>query len=235
MMGTIVNVLTIIIGGLIGLALKEGLPKRFSDTIMHGLALCIVFIGIEGTFKSSNILLTILSIAIGAVLGELMDIDKLLKKFGDSLEQRFKNSKSKISEGFVAASLLYCVGSMAIVGSLESGLTGNHQTLFVKSLLDGVSSIVFASTLGFGVLLSSITVFLYQGAITMGSTFLKQLLDPAVKDMTAVGSLLIMGLGLNMLGVTKIKVANLLPAVIIPIIYFPLRDLVIRLLPMLSK
>lgn len=218
MIGTIVNFAAIIAGGFLGLILKGGLPKKVSDTLMQGLALCIIYIGISGSLKGQNMILIIISIALGSIIGEFIDLDNMLKKFGDNLEKRFKNGTSKISEGFVSASLLYCVGAMAIVGSLESGLQGNHQTLFAKSILDGISSIVFASTLGIGVILSSFSVLLYQGAITLCASLIKDLLNPMViNDMTASGSLLITGLGLNMLGITKIKVANLLPAVIIQI------------------
>jgi uncharacterized protein len=218
MLGTIVNFAAIVLGGLCGFALKEGLPKRISDTVMQGLALCVIYIGIEGSLKAQNPLLVIISIAVGAVLGELIDLDKLLKGLGDSIEKKFKNSKSKISEGFVTTSLLYCVGAMAILGSLQSGLEGIHKILFAKSILDGVSAFIFASTLGIGVVFSAFSVLVYQGAITLGASFVKDLLSVmVVYDMTATGSLLIIGIGLNMLGVTKIKVANLLPAVFIQI------------------
>jgi uncharacterized protein len=218
MIGTIVNFAAIIAGGFLGLILKGGLPKKVSDTLMQGLALCIIYIGISGSLKGQNMILIITSIALGSIIGEIIDLDNMLRKFGDNIEKRFKNGTSKISEGFVSASLLYCVGAMAIVGSLESGLQGNYETLFAKSILDGISSIVFASTLGIGVILSSFSVLLYQGAITLCASLIKDLLNPMViNDMTASGSLLITGLGLNMLGITKIKVANLLPAVIIQI------------------
>lgn len=218
MLGTIVNFAAIVIGGLLGFGLKEGLPKKISDTLMQGLALSVIYIGISGSLKGENMILIIISIALGAIIGEVIDLDNLLKKLGDNIEKRFKNTNSKISEGFVSASLLYCIGAMAIVGSLESGLRGNHSTLFAKSILDGVSSIVFASTLGIGVVLSSFSVLIYQGSITLCASLIKDLLNTMViNDMTATGSLLITGLGFNMLGISKIKVANLLPAVIIQI------------------
>lgn len=218
--GTIVNVLAIIVGSIVGIMLKKGMPDRIKDTIMNGLALCVLLIGITGVIKVNNMMLVILSVVIGAVIGELIDLDKRIQKFGDKVEAKFKGKGGSISEGFVTASLLFCVGAMAIVGSLESGLTGNHKTLFAKAMLDGVSSIVFASSLGIGVCLSAVSVFIYQGTITLCASFLKGVLvQSVICDMTAVGSLLIIGLSLNVLKVTKIKVANLLPAVIIPIIY----------------
>lgn len=220
MLGTIVNFFAIVIGSLLGLILKGGIPERISKTIMQGLSLCVIFIGISGAIKGTNFNLIIISIVLGGLIGEIIDLDNILQKFGQKLENKFKNQKVKIAEGFVTGSLVFCVGSMAIVGALESGLTGNHKILFAKSMLDGVSSIIFASSLGFGVLFSSFSVLIYQGIITIAASLLKSILiESVIVDMTAVGSLLIMGLGFNMLNITKIKVANLLPAVFIPIIY----------------
>jgi uncharacterized protein len=220
MLGTIANVTAIIIGSLFGFLLRGGISDRFNDTIMKGLALCVIIIGISGAIKSDNILLLILSVAIGAVIGEAIDLDGRLQKFGDEIEAKFKGRGGKVSQGFVTSSLLFCVGAMSIVGSLESGLTGNYKILFAKSILDGVVSIVLASSLGIGVLLSAFSVLIYQGTITFASSLLKDVLVEAVRiNMTAAGSLLIVGIGLNMLGTAKIKVANLLPAVLIPILY----------------
>ena len=220
MLGTFVNAVTIIIGSIIGLLMKEGIPQKIKETIMNGLALCVLLIGITGAIKVNNLMLIIFSIVIGAVIGESIDFDMLLQRLGDKIEGKFKGKSGSISEGFVTSSLLFCVGAMGIVGSLESGLTNNHQTLFAKSMLDGIASIVFSSSLGVGVLLSSVSVFLYQGTITIGATFLKSVLvQNVIVDMTAVGSLLIIGLALNMLKITKVKVANLLPAIFIPVVY----------------
>lgn len=220
MLGTLVNFSAIIVGSIIGILFKNGIPEKISNTIMQGLSLCIIFIGISGAIKGSNILLIIISMVIGSLIGELIDLDNLLQKLGDKIEEKFKGKEIKISEGFVTASLLFCVGSMAIVGSLQSGLEGSHTILFAKSMLDGIASIIFASSLGIGVMLSSFSVLIYQGAITLAASSLKSILiQSVVTDMTAVGSLLIIGLGFNMLNITKIKVANLLPAIFIPIIY----------------
>ena len=221
MLGTIVNCLTIILGAAIGLFLKGSINKKVSDTIMNGLALCVIYIGISGALKGDNTIIIIISIAVGGFIGEVIDIDKNLETLGERIEKRFnKNDKNiTIAQGFVTATLLFCVGAMAIVGSLESGLNGNHSTLFAKSILDGISSIIFASTLGIGVMLSALVVLIYQGTITLTASFLSIFLsDIAISNMTAVGSLLIIGLGLNMLGITKIKVSNLLPAIIIAVV-----------------
>jgi uncharacterized membrane protein YqgA involved in biofilm formation len=227
MLGTIVNALAIIGGCLVGLIVKGRLTEKISTTIMNGLALCVLYIGISGALKGQDTLQLIICIAVGALVGEIIDIDKRLNNLGDMIEKKI-NSKKKnktedkisISEGFVTSSLLFCVGAMAVVGSLESGLQGNHTTLFAKSILDGISSIIFTSSLGIGVMLSSVAVLIYQGSITLLAGGLSTVLtDTVISNMSAVGSLLIVGLGFNMLGISKIKVANLLPAIFIPIIY----------------
>lgn len=222
MLGTIVNSITVIVGCLIGLIVRGRLTEKISNTIMNGLALCVLYIGISGALNGEDTLIMIISVAIGALTGEIIDIDKWLNKLGYYLEGKFKSNNSDISiaEGFITSSLLFCVGAMAIVGSLESGLQGKHDTLFIKSILDGISSIIFTSSLGIGVVFSAVTVFVYQGAITIGSGLLSGVLSSTViSNMSAVGSLLIVGLGLNMLGVTKIKIANLLPAIFLPILF----------------
>ena len=227
MLGTIVNALAIIGGCLVGLIVKGRLTEKISTTIMNGLALCVLYIGISGALKGQDTLQIIISIAIGALLGEIIDIDKRLNDFGNFIEEKINNKrknktqdKISIAEGFVTSSLLFCVGAMAVVGSLESGLKGNHSTLFAKSILDGISSIIFASSLGIGVILSSIAILIYQGTITLLAGGLSTILtETIINNMSAVGSLLIVGLGFNMLGVSKIKVANLLPAIFIPIIF----------------
>lgn len=221
MLGTIVNSLAIVMGSFIGLFLKGSINEKVSKTIMNGLALCVIYIGISGALKGNNTIVMIISIALGAFIGEIIDIDKKLENFGLIIEKRFNKNNGNISiaQGFVTATLLFCIGAMAIVGSIESGLNNNHSTLYAKSILDGISSIIFASTLGIGVILSAVVVFIYQGSITLAASFLSTFLsDIAINNMTAVGSLLIIGLGLNILGVTKIKVSNLLPAIIIVVI-----------------
>ena len=221
-MGTIVNCLTIIGGCIVGLFIKGRVNEKISTTVMNGLGLCSLYIGISGSLKCENPIEMIVSVALGALIGELIDIDNLLNKLGNLLENKFK-SKDKnisISEGFVTSSLLFCVGAMAIVGSLESGLNGDNTTLYAKSVLDGVSSIIFTSTLGIGVILSVFTVLIYQGSITLLAGLLSGVLSTSViTGMSVVGNLIIIGLGLNILGMTQIKVANLLPGIFIPIIF----------------
>ncbi|MCI7442735.1 MAG: DUF554 domain-containing protein [Clostridium sp.] len=222
MLGTIVNCITIAVGCFLGLVAKGKIPERIGDTIMKGLALCTMYIGISGALEGNDTLQMIISIAIGALIGEIIDIDKWLEKLGEFLESKFnKEGKSgSIAQGFITSSLLFCVGAMAIVGSLESGLKGDNTTLFTKSILDGISSIIFTSTLGIGVIFSIGTVLIYQGGIAICAGMLSNVLSSVViTNMSAVGGLLILGLGLNMLGVTKIKIANMLPAIFIPIIF----------------
>ena len=226
MLGTWVNTLAIIVGSIIGLLLRGGIPTQFRTTIMQGLGLAVILIGLTSALKTDDVLIVILSLVIGGVLGEALRIEARLDRIGRWLETKLARSGSNLARGFVTASLVYCVGSMAVVGALESGLTGNHQTLFAKSTLDGVASIVFASTLGIGVMLSSVSVLIYQGIITLSASALKQLLIPqAVTQMSAVGGLLIMAIGINLLEMAKLRVGNLLPAIFIPLVYYGLRQL----------
>lgn len=221
MLGTIVNALAVIAGAFVGLLLKKGIPEKISDVVMKGVALCVLYIGISGSLKGTNTLIAIISIVIGAVIGSLLDIDRRLNSLGELAERKLSkgDGKTSIAEGFVSASLLFCVGSMAIVGSIQSGLTGNHEMIYTKSMLDGISAIIFTSTLGAGVFLSAAAVLIYQGAIVLCAQWVQPFLsDYAVAEMTCVGSLLIIALALNMLGITKLKTANYLPAVFIPII-----------------
>lgn len=225
MLGVIVNTITIIGGGIIGLIINKGIPERLNKTIMDGIALVVMYIGISGALKGDNPLYVVICISIGAFIGELIDFDKLLNKFGEYIDKKFSKNKvdedddKELSRGFVSASLLFCVGAMAVVGAIQSGLNGDHSTLLAKSVLDGVSSIFFAASMGLGVILSSIAVFIYEGIIALGAGALSSILsDSVVTYMTCVGSLLIFALGLNMLKICNIKVANLLPSMFIPII-----------------
>ena len=219
MIGTIVNTLAAVVGGLLGSLLKKGIPERFADQVQKGLALCVLYIGIKGSLVGTNTLVTILSLVLGAILGELLNIDGGIERLGAWAQSKLSRGGSRIGEGFVTASLLFCVGSMSVVGSLQSGLTGNHETIFTKSMLDFVSAIILASSLGLGVCLSGAFVLVYQGAIVLLARWAAPILsDYVVAEMSCAGSLLIVALGLNMLGVAKLKVGNLLPAMFLPII-----------------
>lgn len=234
-LGVIVNGLVIVGASFAALILKKFIMKfdknnkveKISDIIMSGLALCIIYMGISGALECQHVLICIISMVVGGLIGELIDIDKGLNSLGDKIEEKLNKgkvdvSKEKvsISQGFVSASLLFCVGAMAVVGALNSGLFGNNDTLFAKSALDGVSSFLFSLTMGIGVLLSAVAVFLYEGIIACGAFLLKGVLSTAViAEMNAVGSLLILALGINMILKANIKVANLLPAMFVPIIF----------------
>lgn len=229
MLGTIVNTVAIIVGSIAGLFLKGGIPKRIDEAIMKALGLSVLYVGISGSLKCTDTLLLILSLVIGVIIGECINLDRALQNLGKWIEDKFKKqagAEGSISEGFVAASLLFCVGSMAIVGSIQSGLEGKHETLFVKSMLDGITSIIYTSTMGIGVIFSAVAVFLYQGVITMASGFLGSVLvDAQITNIGAIGSVLIIALGLNMLEITRIKVANFLPAIFIPMLYYVIQSL----------
>lgn len=219
MIGAIVNTLAAVVGGLLGSLLKKGIPERFADLVQKGLALCVLYIGIKGSLVGTNTLVTILSLVLGAILGELLNIDGAIERLGAWAQRKLSKGGSRLGEAFVTASLLFCVGSMAVVGSLQSGLTGDNSTIFTKSMLDFVSAIILASSLGLGVCLSGAFVLVYQGAIVLLARWAAPILsDYVVAEMSCAGSLLIVALGLNMLGITKLKVANLLPAMFLPII-----------------
>jgi uncharacterized membrane protein YqgA involved in biofilm formation len=227
MLGTIVNTVAIIAGSLIGLLFKGSIPEKYGKTIMHAIGLAVILIGLKAALKTDDILIIIISLAIGSVMGELLRIEDRLERLGKRLGRLVSGDNDGVAKGFVTASLIYCVGAMAIVGALESGLSGNHQTLFAKSLLDGIGSILFASTLGIGVLFSAVSVFLYQGAITLAASTLKPFLIPGVvAQMSAVGGLLILAIGINLLEIKKLKIGNMLPAIFIPLIYQILKQLV---------
>lgn len=219
--GTLINSAAIIIGGAAGLFLKNGIPKKIKVTMMQGIGLSVLLIGILGLDQVNNTMVVILSMVIGAIIGVGIDIDKRFENLGYKIETLFKDSKSNVAEGFVTCSLLFCVGAMAITGALESGLMGKHDILSSKAILDGITSVIFASTMGVGVLLSGISVLIYQGIIAIGASFLTGVLGVhAISDMTAVGSLLIIAIAFNLLNITKIKIANLLPAIFLPILYY---------------
>jgi len=222
LLGSLVNGAAIVLGGSVGLVLKKGLSDRIAKAVMNALALCVLYIGVSGMLKGENVLITILSMVFGTLVGEWIDLDEKINQLGDAIEQKVSSpgEKVSVSKGFVTASLLFCVGAMAIVGALQSGLTGNHDTLFAKSLIDGIAAIVMASSLGIGVLLSAGLVLVYEGGITLFAYVLAPLLtDSVINEMTCVGSLLIVGLALNMLKLTNLKIMNYAPAVFFPILF----------------
>ena len=221
LIGTIVNTCAIVAGSLLGLLLKGGIKQNYRFTIIQAVSLVVILIGLQSALKTEAILVIIFSLTIGSILGEGLDIETRLKRAGQWLENRLSAKGGDIAKGFVTASLIFCVGSMAIVGSLESGLSNNHQTLYAKSVLDGITAVVFASTFGIGVLFSALSVFLYQSFITLIASLLRPVLvETVVAQMTAVGGLLIMAIGINILEIKQIKVGNMLPAMFMPLLFY---------------
>lgn len=203
------------------MAFKAGIPKRFNERIMHGIGLCVLVLGIVGVITVDNTIVMIVSVLLGAITGEALRLEERLTNGVKKLEDKVKhlNYVNNLGEGFIAATMIFCVGSMAIVGSLESGLLGVHSTLYAKSILDGIVSILLGSSLGAGVILSSIPVLLYEGALTLLAGGMEPYLGEAViNEVVVVGSLLLIGLGLNMLDITELKVMNYVPAMIFPVI-----------------
>jgi uncharacterized membrane protein YqgA involved in biofilm formation len=265
MLGPLVNAIVVVVCSLIGCFLIKGIPQRFEDFIKQASGLAVVFIGIKGSLDNQNVLLLIMSMVTGAVIGELIDIDKWMNRFGQWAEKNLGMNKNEtppdvsisadiaasgekrtferkrsfgrrhaferrrgysFSKGFVSASILFCVGSMTIVGSLQSGLQGNHETLFAKSVLDGSMSLVFGASMGIGVAFAAVSVLVIQGTIVIASQAISAYLTPdIIREMSAVGSLIIAGIGLNFLGIKEIKVANLIPAVFVPCVWFTLAGL----------
>ena len=219
--GAVVNFFTVIAGTLIGMLFKKGIPERVKATLMNGMALCVLYIGITGLFEDgTNILIIIASFAIGAVVGELADFDGIVNRLGTGLEKSLGKGDTKIADGFVTATLLFCVGAMTVVGSIDSGISGDNSTLYSKSIIDGVSSVALTSSLGIGVMLSAIPVLVIEGGLTLLASVVSPILtEAAVAHMSVIGSMLLIAIALNMLGLTKIKVMNYLPSVFLPLIF----------------
>ncbi|NMB44447.1 MAG: DUF554 domain-containing protein [Clostridiales bacterium] len=221
LLGALTNGVAILIGSLLGLFFGKLIPEKMNTLLMQGLGLCVIYVGISSSLVGENTMVTILSIVIGGIIGQAIDIDDKLNRFGNLILGRFQkdNSTSSVAQGFVNTTLFVCVGAMAIVGSMQSGLSGNHEILFAKSLIDGLVALVMASTMGIGVCFAAGAVFVYEGILTLSASAIAgYLITPVVNEMTCVGSLLIIGIGLNMLKVTDIKVSNFLLAPFIPIV-----------------
>lgn len=226
MIGTIINAVLVLIGGGLGLLLRKGIPDRVKDTVMQGLSLVVIVIGLSGALKTQDMLGMIICIVIGGLMGSLIDIEKRLDQLGAFAEKKLGGEDGSVSKGFVTASLVFCVGAMAIVGSLDSGLRGDHSTLIAKGVIDAVTAMFFASALGAGVLLSAAAIFVYQGAIALLAGLLSPALtDVVITEMSAVGGLLIAGVGINLMSTLHIKVGNLLPAIFLPMAYVPIAAL----------
>ena len=214
--GVLVNTLTVIIGGTAGLLLKKQIPEKLTSAVMTAIGLCTIAIGIGGIIKGENQLVMIISLVLGTIVGTLVDLDGKLSRLGDKLQRNKGEAQgSTFSQGFVTASLLFCVGAMTIVGSMNAGISGDNEMLYTKSLLDLISATMLSASLGIGVLCSAAFVFVFQGGLVALSMALGSFLsDFAINELICAGSVMITALGLNLIGITKIKVANLLPALI---------------------
>ena len=223
MLGVFVNVITVIVGSCIGLLFKKGIPEKVSQAAMTGLGACTLYIGISGSLCGENVLILIASVVLGAITGTLLNIDGAINRLADRVEKKFKKEgeKASLAEGLVSATLLFCVGSMTVTGSIQAGLTGDNSVLITKATLDLVSSMMLASSIGAGVLLSAVSVFVIQGGLVLLAGIIAPFMNPgAINEMTCAGSLLIVMIGTNLMGITKIKVADYLPAILFaPILY----------------
>jgi uncharacterized protein len=231
MLGPSVNAIAIVVCALVGCFLMRGIPARFEETFRKAVGLSVILIGIKGALESQRMLLCIMSMVLGSALGELIGIDALMNRVGKWAESRLgKNSGGEghnFAKAFVSTTILFCGGSMATVGSMQSGLLGNHEVLFAKSILDGATSIIFGATMGVGVIFSAIPVFVYQAGIAMASILVKDYLTAdIIREMSAVGNLIVAGIGFNFLEIKEIKVANFVPAIFIPLVYIIIEGLI---------
>ena len=231
-LGTIINTLAIILGGGLGMVIKGGIPERAKTTLIQACGLAVLFIGIGGALEQmisidgdgiavSGTILVVCSLAIGSVIGELINIEGKLEIFGEKLKKlAHAEGDNRFVEGFVTASLIVCVGAMAVMGAISDGLTGDYSTLLTKSILDAIIAMIFASSLGLGVVFSSVSILLYQGLITLLAVFIAPYLtDAMISGLCMVGNILIFAVGINLLWEKKIKVANMLPSIFVPVVY----------------
>ena len=222
-----VNVATVLAGSLLGILLRRRLKQRLLDALVTGLALCTGLIGVQSALGTGTVLCVIVCLTLGTLLGELLDIDRGITAGGDWLKRKLLrgSGESRFTEGFVSACILFCVGSMTIMGSLEAGLHGDYRIILAKSALDLVSSMAFGAAMGIGVTFSALFVLVFQGALTLLASLVGPFLSEAVAaEMSAVGGVILMGMAVNMLGLRKepIKVANMLPGIFLPLLYLPL-------------
>lgn len=220
LLGTVINGLSIIVGTILGKILNK-IPEKIKVTVMHGIGLTVTLLGIQMGLKSEQFLIVIFSIVLGAVLGEVWKLEDKLNDLGAWLEKKVgSKNEGSIANGFVTATLIFVIGAMAIIGALDSGIRGDHRVLYTKSIIDGFTSIILTTTLGIGVIFSAIPVMLYQGAIALFATQIDKwvpvpLMDSFITEMTSVGGVMILAIGLNLAGITKIRVANLLPGILV--------------------
>lgn len=219
MLGTLINAAAVIVGGAVGLLIHTRMPKKIVHICFQAIGLFTLFLGVNMAFKTSQFLILIFSVVMGSIIGEWIDLDRQLHRFSGWLKRKVKSNNAKFSDGFVTSFLLFCMGSMAILGAIEEGLGNTPNLLLAKSLLDGFSSIALAASMGIGVLFAAVPLVLYQGGLTLFATFVEPYLTEAIiNELTAVGGLLLIGLGINLLEIKTIKVTNMLPALIIAVV-----------------
>lgn len=217
--GTLVNSFAIIAGSLVGVVFHERIPEKIKRIVFQGLGLSALLIGLQMAFKAGNILVIVFSLLIGAVIGETIDLEKYVEKAGHFFKRKTKSKDERFTEAFVAASMLFCIGAMAILGPINEGLNGDRTILLTKSILDGFAAVAMASTLGMGVAFSSIPILIYQGAIFFFASSLSGVLSPnVINQLTAVGGLLIVGISLDLLEIKRLKVTNMLPALVVVVL-----------------
>ncbi len=235
MIATFINCGLIILGSLLGILLKSRISQRFTAIVTQGLALCVLGIGFSAALGTKNTLCVIVCMVMGCLMGEALRIEDRLDSFGNFLKSRVEKEgagESRFTEGFVTASVLFCVGAMAVMGSIEAGINHNYSILISKSVIDGVTAITFAAAMGIGVAFSALPILIYQGGLTLLAGLVAAYLSPSlVTEMSAVGGMIIIGIGFNMLGLSekKLKVGNMLPAIFLPLGYLPLADFLQRL------
>jgi len=219
MIGTFVNVGAVIVGSIIGIILRKNYPEKLTTITFQAIGLFTIFLGITMALKTEHYLILIFSLILGSIIGELLNIDAWLTKMSNSLKKKWHSQNDKFSEGLVTAFLLFCMGSMTILGAIEEGLGGNPNLLLTKSLLDGVASIALAAALGIGVMLSVIPLLIYQGGLTLFAKLFEQSVTiPIINELTAVGGIILIGLGITILEIKKLKVINMLPSLFIVVV-----------------
>lgn len=219
MIGTIINTAAVILGSSVGLIVRNRLPKRITERVFQAIGLFTLFLGIHMASKTENFLILIFSLVVGTIVGEMLNIDAAFNRFSIWLRAKLKSDSSTFSEGFITSFLLFCMGSMTILGAFEEGLGNDPNLLMAKSLLDGFSSLALAASLGVGVLFAAIPLLIYQGGLTLFAASLADYLTtPVVNELTAVGGLLLLGLGLNILGIKQLKIMNMIPALVFAVV-----------------
>lgn len=228
MLGTIINVAAVVVGSSIGLMLKKRLPEKITNIVFQGIGLVTIFFGVAMAFRSQNWVILILSVVSGAIIGQMLNLDLHMNRAGETLKKSLKITSMRFTEGMVAAFLLFCMGSLTVLGGLEEGMNQNPELLLAKSVMDGFSSIALTAAMGVGVMFSVVPLFIYQGGITLFAGSLQNVLsEPLIMEITAAGGIILLGMGINILEIKKIQVLNLLPALLMAVVFYYLVNLIL--------